>query len=334
LVNPTPPGVPDIPSVIVGIKEVATDIGSTGYTGATGSTGVTGPAGISGVSSGLVLFMDTTGGTYPQNGTLNLIPNTSAQTKITATNLAIGNSYLFGTFFTASNSLSSTFIAGGVWDMNLYTSVNQANACSYYFDLYYVDSDGTSNPTLIATGTVPSSVTLPLGQDQTIYSLYVPQTTLPDLTKRLRVRLYINNSKNNVDINVEFRDTSVSHIHTTIVTNSSTGPTGMTGPTGPGFTTINYETVSASNLVLITNGTTDSANAYNNLTYDNTTKTLTAQNISTSGINFDITPSTTTGSNLVGISSSTAGLNINNWLPITLNGSTIWIPYLTSTPSV
>ena len=41
---------PDIPSVIVGIKEIAADIGSTGYTGPTGQTGPTGPTGATGAT--------------------------------------------------------------------------------------------------------------------------------------------------------------------------------------------------------------------------------------------------------------------------------------------
>ena len=71
---------PDIPSIIVGIKEVATDIGSTGFTGAAGPQGVVGPtgptgsAGQAGIGGGLVLYMN-----YSQDTSPAITPLTAAQ---------------------------------------------------------------------------------------------------------------------------------------------------------------------------------------------------------------------------------------------------------------
>ena len=64
---------PDIPSIIVGIKEVAADIGSTGLTGSTGPSGPSGPtgptgaAGVAGLSGGggMVLYMNYSESTSP-----------------------------------------------------------------------------------------------------------------------------------------------------------------------------------------------------------------------------------------------------------------------------
>ena len=55
---------------------------------------------------------------------------------------------------------------------------------------------------------------------------------MPDLTYRIRVKVYgvfIGNSRT---LTIAMRDGTQSHVHTTLVTNSGTGPTGPQGPSG------------------------------------------------------------------------------------------------------
>ena len=211
--------------------------GSTGFTGNTGATGPqstvtgpTGPAGTNGVSGGLVLMLDTAGGAAPQTGTLIVTPNTGTQTTITSGNQTDTSNVLMGTFLTGNGTLTTTFIAAGFWDVTLHAIAN-AVGVSYYADIYSVDADGTSNPVLIATG-VGGADGIGISQDEYIHSVYVPTTNLADLTKRIRVRLYANFVGNNRSVTFEFRDNTVSHIHTTILQSLPTGPTGVTGNTG------------------------------------------------------------------------------------------------------
>jgi hypothetical protein len=231
--------------------------GNTGFTGATGATGATGPqgntgptgtAGTNGVSGGLVLFLDTTGGTAPiTNGTMDVTANTGTQTIITTTQNGTNN-FLLGTFVTNVGVITNTFIAAGLWDFNIHCYADKSGV-AIYADIYYVDSDGTSNPVLIETGsTAPDLV--PTSAGEITHSIYVNSTTLPDTTKRIRVRLYANFSgaSGSTTLNVQFRDSSLTHVHTTILqtlpagptgatgTQGNTGPTGATGPLGTGPT--------------------------------------------------------------------------------------------------
>jgi hypothetical protein len=73
--------------------------------------------------------------------------------------------------------------------------------------------------------------------------LFVPTTTLPNLTKRLRVRIYGNFNNNNRSTYIQFRGNTLSHVHTTLLANLSTGPTGSTGDTGPTGSTFTGGTV-------------------------------------------------------------------------------------------
>jgi hypothetical protein len=215
--------------------------GSTGYTGETGITGPTGavgPAGANGVSSGLVFFLDTAGGSPPQSGTLLEVPVATAQTLINSGTINNTNDVLMGTFVSIPGSLPTTSIVGGEWMMTLYVANTVTLGVSYYFDAYYVDADGVSNPVLLAAGNAATAIGFVAGiQAAYNYSLYVPTITLPDLTKRLRVRIYCNFVGNNRSCSLEFRDNTVSHVITTLLANPGTGPTGFTGQTGStGFT--------------------------------------------------------------------------------------------------
>jgi hypothetical protein len=208
--------------------------GETGATGATGATGFTGPAGQNGISSGLVYFLDiATTGAAPQTGTLETSPNLGTQTLVSSGTQTNTNDFLMATFTTPATTLPTTTILPGIWDMNLYASAATTAGVSYYFSAYYVDADGTSNETLIAAGNSVTATPVTAGvQNIYTYSLAVPTMNLPDATKRIRIKLYANFSGNNRSVTFEFRDNTESHVHTTLLVNSGTGPTGETGFTG------------------------------------------------------------------------------------------------------
>jgi hypothetical protein len=170
------------------------------------------------------------GGAYtgtPIAGTITLTPNTGTQTLITDT--ANNATVYIATFLSEVGLVPSTHVEEGFWLFHVYTlaQVNQ----SFYIDLSSVDADGTSNKTLISSGS-SAPVVLVTGQVMSAFSLFVPNTYLADLTKRLIVDVYIVTGSGNRDITLEFRDSTQSHVHTTFSVIGNTGPTGVTGPTG------------------------------------------------------------------------------------------------------
>ena len=235
-----------------------------GGTGATGPRGPTGAAGQNAVSGGLTLFMDTAGGSYvntPIVGSLLQSPNQTAGTTILSGNQPIGQKAI-AQFLTASNTLQSTVILGGLWDMNLYAS-SSVTSNFYWFNVAYVDSNG-NNRVNVATGTATNETNI--GTALTYYnnSLYVPTFTLPDLTYRVLVEIVVDFQSNNRSCSLYFRNNEQSHVHTTIQGNFY-GPTGAQGPTGPGFTTI----TNAMKGNLLTATSANSANAEPNLSFVN-----------------------------------------------------------------
>ena len=202
-----------------------------GLRGGTGTTGPTGAQGTNGVSGGLVLFLDTAGGSAPQTGTLDLVADTSTQTTIVSGTQTDVNNLLMGTFVTNVGDLTTTFIAAGLWDFAVHAVANDTGV-SYYAVIDSVDADGSSNPVAIASG-VTGADDIGTLQDEYLHSIYVPSTTLADLTKRIRVRLYANFVGAARSVTFRFRNQTVSHVHTTILQSLPTGPTGATGVTGP-----------------------------------------------------------------------------------------------------
>lgn len=109
---------PDVPSIIVGIKEVASDIGSTGYTGTTGPTGPQGPPGSIAGSWTLTTGANTVSFTVDQNSSYVMwvrgnVPNGiitwNATVSITNSNVpAIGVSYAW--YYLTGNALVLTSI--------------------------------------------------------------------------------------------------------------------------------------------------------------------------------------------------------------------------------
>lgn len=209
-----------------------------GSTGSTGNTGPTGAAGANGVSGGLTFYLDSAGGTVtagnPSISSLPLTPNLGAQTTLNYVTNGTTQNVLVGKFTTEVGALSSTVVSPGLWDLNIYAATNNINnAPLFYYSVYQVDADGSSNPTLIADGSNEPVLITNLQASQTVYTvtLYVPSYTLTNSTKRIQLQLFVNSGTSSRNAYFEFRSGAISHLHTTLAV--TPGPTGNTGPTGP-----------------------------------------------------------------------------------------------------
>lgn len=201
--------------------------------GGSGSTGPTGPAGANGSGGGQVLYMDTAGGDAPQSGILRRQLTGEAQTTIQTTQTN-ATDFLMATFLT-NPPLSSAFIPFGLWDVAIHAAAS-VSGVTIYADLYYVDSDGVSNPVLIATGAGGFADEVPINiPSEVVTSINVLSTLLPDVTKRLRIRVFANfpAGATSKTLTLYFEGNTISHVHTTLTEPSPTGPTGAQGPTGP-----------------------------------------------------------------------------------------------------
>jgi hypothetical protein len=218
------------PIVLSGAQGAA---GAQGDQGAQGHQGFQGDQGSNGINSGLVLFLDTAGGAYPQTGELLTSPNTGLQTTITTGSLNIANNYLVGTFTTQANSLTSTVIVGGIWELKqIARCTTTGNLPTMHYGIYSVDADGVSNETLIATGDSTTATFIPISQSSIDLQVFVSNTGLADLTKRLRIKLYVNIKQNNTTVTLEYRDQTQAVLITTLVANPATGPQGPQGDQG------------------------------------------------------------------------------------------------------
>ena len=206
--------------------------------GKTGSTGPTGPAGTNGVSGGLVYFLDTAGGsanTTPVQGTLLLTPNTTAQTTITKTNLTGTSFGVIGYFYT--QLATDTPLVSGLWDLNIYANTGANNDVGQFYAVIYYSSGvpGTTPPptgaTQLATGAGNPTFVQGTSVIQYTNSVYVASSTTIPATNYLSIYLYGARSSGggNITMTEYFRDSTLTHIHTTLLANY--GPTGPTGPT-------------------------------------------------------------------------------------------------------
>ena len=195
----------------------------------------------------LILFFNNSN--YPLNnnapdstGVLLTSPanNTTPQTNIDYTFANNDNSaHLVGSFtYPITNSI---VIPAGIWDLNVYTQLNQTSQMTYiYMKIYYVDgvvstliADGTTDKTAINANTAITLYT---------NSLYVPLTTLPNTSCCLKVEIYVQQptgSTNSKIFHLYMNNNTTSHIHTTLTiptvyTDYTLSPV-LTGPTGYGI---------------------------------------------------------------------------------------------------
>ena len=137
-------------------------------------------------------------GSAPQSGAAevrpkNLPPAEFKYSSYTAASPAGG--VLMASFVTPEGFLTSTVIPGGAWIYSIYASTTDTTEQNkLYANLYYVDADGVSNPVLIADGVSNAqTLTSNLGDPYNYIwaSAFIPSSFVPDLTKRLQMRIYI-----------------------------------------------------------------------------------------------------------------------------------------------
>ena len=229
-----------------GIPGDATDTGATGETGSTGETGNTGPTGntgntgptgptglgIPGISTGRILYLDTSGGSIPDTGTLLYTPNITAKTTITSGSQDTSG-VLIGTFTTPVGSTDSAVLIGGLWTTNIYATASDDTSVTFYTSIYYVNSTGDTE-TLLSAGSSTSAIQVYSTPYVVSYTNYVPDITLPNTTYRYRIKIFARFAASS-SLSIDFRGSTNSHVHTTLSANAATGPTGpsVTGPTGP-----------------------------------------------------------------------------------------------------
>ena len=230
--------------------------GSIGSVGPTGSIGATGDKGIPGTPSGLVLFLDQEQDTlmlsnYQRGisvsfvtsniGSLLSVPTDNLCTLIT---YSFNDSYqaytpvLISTFTTPANSLASVVVPGGVWELNVFSAVKyNTNDVKLFGKIYYVDSNGL-NPEIIGDGSY-TPVTIDTFNGSYTNQISVPIRTLPDTTYRIKLELYVYQSKTVTRqnaITIWVRNV-MTNLYTTLYSATGSGGSGYvtsyTGATGP-----------------------------------------------------------------------------------------------------
>ena len=155
-------------------------------------------------------------------GTLIITPNTSAAT--TAVVRGSGANFLLGTF-TTNTTLPTTVIVGGVWDINVWLNAS-SNGSTFYATIY------TGTGTLLGSGQSNPVPLINTGTQVYTQSIYVPTTTLLS-NDSIVIRLYASLSSGaSKTVTFYTRDNTPSHVHTTLIVNSGTGPTGPAGSNG------------------------------------------------------------------------------------------------------
>ena len=245
------------------------------WAGNTRFIGPTGPAGRNGAAGGLTLFLDSaTSTSVPTTGSLLLAPVLTAQTTISFA--ATNSTVLIAKFVSAVGAIVEETITPGFWDLNLFTSSSSLNnAPLWYWSLYRVDADGSSNPVEIADGAANEQAITSLTAALQTQSLSIPAVLLP-AGKRIVCYLYARYRSGGRTATFSFRTGSQSFLGTTIVDSA------QNWSEYPAVSSVNLANYNISNV-----GTLNSVNISN------------TSNITTAVLN------STTISNLSNISTST-----------------------------
>jgi len=223
----------------------ANTMGRTGPIGPTGPIGLGGPGpeGPPGLSLEYNLFLQPIYTTVPYaSGIMVEDPSMNLSQKII--------SYTFASietepvemisFDTQFETLSTTSIAQGLWDLHLYAGVNQSSSDVVFFMKIY-ELDQSDNEVLILNGeTSASLITGFVPNNRYIHSVYFPFYSFPDYESNIRVRVfakqYPNNSTVAQTVHFYFNGSTLSYLRTTlanqILPKGPTGPIGYTGPIG------------------------------------------------------------------------------------------------------
>jgi hypothetical protein len=157
----------------------------------------------------------STSTSVPTTGSLLLAPVLTSQTTISFA--ATNSTVLIAKFPSAVGAIVEETITPGIWDMNIYASASSlTNAPLWYWSLYYVDADGSSNPVLIADGAGNEQVITSLTANLETQSLQIPATLLP-AGKRIACYLYARYRSGGRTATFSFRTGSQSFLSTSIV---------------------------------------------------------------------------------------------------------------------
>ena len=271
--------------------------GNTGPIGDTGPQGPTGPVGANGISGGLVLVLDIDTVTDPttQYGTLlQTIGPTGSN--VTQTFKAVTSRTV--NFYTPSGffDTNSPIIFPGFWDLNLYASMSSDNrATNMSFKVYVVSAIGDTGVEIGSSSNVIIASPHPDEISQYVNTAYVSGYTVPS---GYYLRLEITTSKvdsSNYSETMYFRDTTASHIHTTL---NAIPPIGATGP--PGDPGKNGE-AGATFTTLTGNGTILSPTSFQLTDSDQTITTVESLNGDNEGLYLQINLPIVNGDNIVDI---------------------------------
>ena len=222
--------------------------GAQGNTGSTGATGPIGPQGTNGLSGGLVLYMDiaSSGGPGQASGTLSTTYPGGSGLTWTSPALSSNQDYILGKFSIPISSLSTSIIGLGLWDLNLYASVDSSSKpVTIYYNIQETNSGGSLVATIAAGTSTGGFILSSTSVTYVVVSLYVAGYTFVSQSNNLTIEVHAvaGGSSNNVVVAMDFQDNTTSHVHTTLAAQNgptgntgatgSTGPTGRTGPTGP-----------------------------------------------------------------------------------------------------
>jgi hypothetical protein len=261
------------------------------WAGNTRFIGPTGPAGRNGAAGGLTLFMDSaTSTSVPTTGALLLAPVLTAQTTISFA--ATNSTVLIAKFPSAVGAIVEETITPGAWDMNIYASASSlTNAPLFYWSLYYVDADGSSNPVLIADGAANEQVITSLTATLQTQSLNIPATLLPT-GKRISCYLYARYRSGGRTATFSFRTGSQSFLSTSIVDSA------QNWSEYPAVSSVNLQQYNISNVQTLFTSIISNTSNINTATLNSTT-------ISNSGTITSDTISNTNLTNISNISTST-----------------------------
>jgi hypothetical protein len=264
---------------------------SPNWAGNTRFIGPTGPAGRNGSAGGLTLFMDSSTSTsVPTTGALLLAPVLTAQTTISFA--ATNSTVLIAKFPSAVGAIVEETITPGVWDMNIYASASSlTNAPLFYWSLYQVDADGSSNPVLIADGAGNEQVITSLTATLQTQSLSIPATLLP-AGKRIACYLYARYRSGGRTATFSFRTGSQSFLSTSIVDSA------QNWSEYPAVSSVNLQFYNISNVQTLSTQIISNTSNINTATLNSTT-------ISNSGTITSDTISNTNLTNISNISTST-----------------------------
>jgi hypothetical protein len=213
-------------------------------------------------------------------------------TQTTISFAATNSTVLIAKFPSAVGAIVEETITPGAWDLNIYASASSlTNAPLFYWSLYQVDADGSSNPVLIADGAANEQVITSLTATLQIQSLQIPATLLP-FGKRIACYLYARYRSGGRTATFSFRAGSQSFLSTSIVDSA------QNWSEYPAVSSVNLQFYNISNVQTLSTQIISNTSNINTATLNSTT-------ISNSGTITSDTISNTNMTNISNIATST-----------------------------